>query len=141
MRIVLVGPPGSGKGTQGLRVAAAHGVPHVSSGAALRRHASPEVLARMTAGELLDDAEITPRVWQRLLEPDAAPGFVLDGFPRDVAQADALEAWLAERGERHDAVVLLDGDRDELAQRLLQRARRADRPDHNPATIARRPDV
>ena len=95
----------------------------------------------MTAGELLDDAEITPRVWQRLLEPDAAPGFVLDGFPRDVAQADALEAWLAERGERLDAVVLLDGDRDELVQRLLERARREDRPDDNPATIARRLDV
>jgi len=141
VRIVMMGPPGSGKGTQGVQVATAHSVPHISSGAVLRAGAGPEVLSQMAAGELIDDETIAGLVWARLDEPDAAAGFVLDGFPRDVAQAGALDAFLQERGEALDAVVLLEAPREDLLQRMLARAEIEARPDDNPTTIARRLDV
>ena len=130
MRIVMLGPPGSGKGTQGVRVAAALGVPHISSGAALRAHAGPELLARMATGELIDDETMTGIVRRRLEQPDARQGFVLDGFPRDRSQAARL-----------DAVVLLDAPRDELLERMTARAQIEQRADDTPETIARRLDV
>jgi len=141
VRIVMMGPPGSGKGTQGIKVATAQSVPHISSGAVLRAGAGAEVLQQMAAGELIDDEKITGLIWARLDEPDAARGFVLDGFPRDVAQAGTLDAFLQERGERLDAVVLLDAPREELLQRMLARAETEQRLDDNPTTIARRLDV
>ena len=139
MRIVMLGPPGSGKGTQGVRVAAALGVPHISSGAALRAHAGPELLARMATGELIDDETMTGIVRRRLEQPDARQGFVLDGFPRDRSQAARLDAELGDAGL--DAVVLLDAPRDELLERMTARAQIEQRADDTPETIARRLDV
>jgi len=137
----MMGPPGSGKGTQGVLVAQAYAVPHISSGAVLRAGARGEVLAQMAAGELIDDEMIADLMWTRLREADAAGGFVLDGFPRDVEQAGALDAFLQERREPLDAVVLLEAPRDELLSRMLARAEIEERPDDNPTTIARRLDV
>lgn len=141
MRLVMLGPPGSGKGTQGVLVAEAAGVPHVSSGAALRRHGGPEVQALMAAGELVDDQVMADIVSTRLAEADAEGGFLLDGYPRDVPQAAALDAWLDGRGERLDAVVLLDAPHQELTDRLLARAQVEDRVDDNPTTITHRLEV
>jgi len=141
VRIVMMGPPGSGKGTQGVQVATSYGIPHISSGAVLRAGAGPELLSQMAAGELIDDETIAGLIWARLGEPDAATGFVLDGFPRDVEQAGALDTFLQERGDRLDAVVLLEAPREELQQRMLARAETEQRPDDNPTTIARRLDV
>jgi len=141
VRLVMMGPPGSGKGTQGVLVAQAQAVPHISSGAVLRAGASGEVLAQMAAGELIGDDLIAGLMWTRLRDADAARGFVLDGFPRDVEQAGALDAFLQERGEGLDAVVLLEAPRDDLLARMLARAEVEQRPDDNPTTIARRLDV
>lgn len=141
MRVVMLGAPGSGKGTQGEQLAAALGVPHVSSGEVLRGHGGPEVQAKMLAGELVDDALMETVMWTRLAEPDARGGLVFDGFPRDAEQATALDRHLMRTGERIAATVLLDAPRDELVGRLLARAEVQGRLDDNPATIARRLDV
>lgn len=175
MRIVLLGAPGSGKGTQSQRLVARFGVPQVSTGDLLRdavARGTPlglEAKAVMDAGRLVDDAIMLGIIRERLSQPDAAAGFILDGFPRTVAQADGLAALLAEMGRPLDAVVLLDIDRGKLFQRLTGRrtcrscgrvfnvysnphARSADcppdrtcdlfqRPDDSEATIGRRLEV
>jgi adenylate kinase len=127
MRLVLLGAPGSGKGTQSQRLVASHGVPQVSTGDLLRdavARATPLGLAAkatMDAGKLVDDAVVLGMIRDRLSQPDAERGFILDGFPRNVAQADSLAALLAEMGQPLDAVVLLEVDREALFQRLTGR--------------------
>ena len=127
MRIVLLGAPGSGKGTQSQRLVARFGVPQVSTGDLLRdavARGTPlglEAKAVMDAGRLVDDAIMLGIIRERLSQPDAAAGFILDGFPRTVAQADGLAALLAELGRPLDAVVLLDIDTRKLFQRLTGR--------------------
>jgi adenylate kinase len=127
MRLVLLGAPGSGKGTQSQRLVARHGVPQVSTGDLLRdavARATPLGLAAkatMDAGKLVDDAVVLGMIRDRLSQPDAERGFILDGFPRNVAQADSLTALLAEMGQPLDAVVLLEVDREALLQRLTGR--------------------
>jgi adenylate kinase len=123
----MLGPPGAGKGTHGRLLAAALGVPHISSSELLRQHGGHR--ARMAAGDLIDDDVMVELVLDRLAQDDAQAGFVLDGFPRTVAQAAALDRWLAERGQRLDVAVLLEVPREVLAERLAARAvaeRRAD---------------
>jgi adenylate kinase len=127
MRIVLLGAPGSGKGTQAQRLIDRHGVPQISTGDLLRaavaagtelgRHAK----AIMDAGKLVDDATMLGIIRERLAQPDAKPGFILDGFPRTIAQADGLQALLAEIGQPLDCVVLMDVDKDQLFRRLTGR--------------------
>ena len=127
MRIVLLGPPGVGKGTQGRRLASERGCALISTGDMLRdavaRRTPLGLQARqlMDAGHLVPDDVIVGLVRERSLEPDAATGFVLDGFPRTVPQAVALDAMLAERSLKLDGVALLLAADEELVRRLSSR--------------------
>lgn len=127
MRIMLLGPPGAGKGTQAVRVAAALAVPHISTGDILRENVrrgtalGREARRFMDAGELVPDDVIIGMVGDRLAEPDADRGFVLDGFPRTVPQARALEALLVEREAQLGLVLRLAVDPAEVVERLSGR--------------------
>lgn len=127
MRLVLVGAPGSGKGTQAQRMQARHGVPQVSTGDLLREAvAAGTELGRaakivMDAGHLVDDRTMLGIIRERLARPDVKPGFILDGFPRTIVQADGLAQLLAEIGQPIDAVVLFDIDPGVLERRLAGR--------------------
>jgi adenylate kinase len=127
MRVVLLGPPGVGKGTQGRRLAEERGWALISTGEMLReaaRRRTPlgiEAASRMDHGLLVPDDLIIGVVRERTAEQDAERGFVLDGFPRTVPQADALDAMLAERGRRLEAVLSLTASEDELVRRLSAR--------------------
>ena len=127
MRIVFLGAPGSGKGTQSQRLVERHGIPQVSTGDLLRAHVreGTELGRRaksvMDAGQLVDDATILGMVRERLAAPDAARGFILDGFPRTVPQAEGLEQMLAAIGQPLDAAVLFDVDSGLLVKRISGR--------------------
>lgn len=125
---VLLGPPGAGKGTQAARLARAMGLVHIASGDLFRNHVARRTelgkLAQeyMNRGELVPDEVATSMMAQRLAEPDAVQGAVLlDGFPRTVAQAEALSRLLAAQGERVTRAALIDVDRGELIRRLTGR--------------------
>lgn len=127
MRIVLLGAPGSGKGTQAQRLQAKYGVPQVSSGDLLRdavaRGTELGLKAKeaMNAGQLVSDEIVLGLIRERLSRPDAANGFILDGYPRNADQANALSKLLAELGQPINAVLLLDVKRASLIQRLAGR--------------------
>lgn len=127
MRIVLLGAPGSGKGTQAQRLIERYGVPQVSTGDLLRaaRDAGTELGLRakaiMDAGQLVDDATMLGIIRERLSQPDTKNGYILDGFPRTIAQADGLAALLDEVRQPLDAVVLMRVDRDALFRRITGR--------------------
>jgi adenylate kinase len=127
MRLVLLGAPGSGKGTQAQRLRDDRGIPQVSSGDLLRDAVSrgtelgKRAKAAMDAGELVSDEIVLGLIRERLGRPDAARGFILDGYPRNVAQAGALDALLADLGQPVDVVVLMDVDPKALIQRLTGR--------------------
>ena len=132
MRIVLLGAPGSGKGTQSQRLVARHGVPQISSGDLLRAavaNGTPlglEAKKVMERGLLVADNIVLGMIRERLAEPDARRGFILDGFPRNIDQATALDAMLGEVGKPLDAVVLMDVDNAELVRRIAGRRTCAD---------------
>ncbi len=127
MRIVLLGAPGSGKGTQSQLLVQAHGIPQISTGDLLREAVAKGTAlglaakAAMDAGRLVDDATVLGMIRERLAAPDTAKGFILDGFPRNIAQAEALARMLGELGQPLDAVVLLDLDLKVLFKRLTGR--------------------
>jgi adenylate kinase len=127
MRIVLLGAPGSGKGTQAQRLQAKHGVPQVSSGDLLRDAVARgtelglKAKAVMDAGQLVSDDIVLGLIRDRLSRPDAAQGFILDGFPRNIEQADALRTLLADLKQPLDGVLLLDVRAETLMQRLAGR--------------------
>ncbi|HLF43692.1 MAG TPA: adenylate kinase [Acidimicrobiia bacterium] len=127
MRLLFVGPPGAGKGTQASRVAHVLGVPHVSTGEMFRDHAAAgtelgrKVQAIMAAGEYVPDELTVAMLEERLAEPDAEHGFILDGFPRTEGQVAALDSLIGEDGL--DGVVVFEVDEDELVRRLLTRGR------------------
>jgi adenylate kinase len=144
MRIVLLGPPAAGKGTQGGRLAARYGGAHVDTGELLRTQVESGTRLGRTArdhmerGELLPDELVIAMVEERLAEPDCAEEFVLDGFPRTVPQAEALDRHLAGLGAPLHAVVQLRISTDELRRRLAERARTEDRSDDDDAEATRR---
>jgi len=127
MRLVLLGAPGSGKGTQAQRLREDRGIPQVSSGDLLRdavargTELGKRAKAAMDAGELVSDEIVLGLIRERLGRPDAAAGFILDGYPRNVAQAGALDQLLADLGQPIDSVVLMDVDAKVLFQRLTGR--------------------
>ena len=126
-RIIFLGAPGAGKGTQARRLAAESGVPQVATGDMLREAVAAgtplgrEAKRYMDSGALVPDEVVIGLVDERLARPDAAGGYVLDGFPRTVAQAEALDALLHRRGQELDRVIFFDVSRDELLRRLTGR--------------------
>jgi adenylate kinase len=124
MRIVLLGPPGSGKGTQSQRLIESHGIPQISTGDLLRAAVTAQsklgIAAKsvMDAGKLVDDKIVLGMIKERLALPDAARGFILDGFPRNLSQAAALEGLLQQLGQPLDVVVQMQVDNDELVRRI-----------------------
>jgi adenylate kinase len=131
-RIVLLGPPGAGKGTQAQLLAARVGVPAISTGDMLRaaKAAGSELGRRvdgvMASGGLVDDALMAEVVRERLAEPDTARGYLLDGYPRTLPQAETLSGILRDAGQELDAVLLIDVPEEELVRRALLRKREDD---------------
>ena len=127
MRIVFLGAPGSGKGTQAQRLVERHGIPQVSTGDLLRAHVRDgtelgrRAKAVMDAGQLVDDATILGMVRERLAEPDARGGFILDGFPRTIPQAEGLDRMLISIGQPLDAVVQFNIEPQLLVERISGR--------------------
>lgn len=144
MDLLVLGPQGSGKGTQAKRIAADYGIPHVATGDMFRAAiaersalgtAVEEILAR---GDLVPDDLTVSLIRDRLACEDAATGFVLDGFPRTLAQADTLDAMLGEEGRSLDAILYFDLADDVATERMLGRASHEGRPDDAPEAIRRR---
>src|SRR5688500_13746219 len=149
MRIVLLGPPGSGKGTQAAFLADALGVPAVSTGDLFRAHVDQgtelgrTAAAYATAGDLVPDDVTMTMVVERLTQPDCSGGYLLDGFPRTIGQAELLRDRLAARGKQLDAVVVLVVDDTELIRRMASRQVLVDgawivREDDKPETVRHR---
>jgi adenylate kinase len=127
MRLILLGPPGAGKGTQAAWIKETYGIPQLSTGEMLREAAAKgtevgrEAKSVMEAGKLVSDEIINRIVAERIGEPDCANGFILDGFPRTIPQAEALDRMLAERGLKLDAVVEIRVDNEALVERIAGR--------------------
>src|SRR4051812_7368258 len=147
MRLVLMGPPGAGKGTQAKAVAEHFKIPAISTGDIFRANVSQgtplgrEAKRYMDAGEYVPDQVTNLMVRNRIDEPDAERGFLLDGYPRTLDQVEELDGMIAFTGHRLDAVVVLTVDADEIVDRLLQRAEVEGRADDTEEVVRRRQEV
>ena len=147
MRLILMGPPGAGKGTQAKFVADEFGVPAISTGDIFRANVSDGTDLGVKAKEYMDAGEYVPdeitnlMVRNRIDEPDAEPGFLLDGYPRTLQQVEELDGMIKYTGHQLDAVVVLTVNPEELVQRLLQRAETDGRSDDTEDVIRRRQEV
>jgi adenylate kinase len=145
--LLVLGPQGAGKGTQAKRIAADFGIPHVSTGdmfraaIAARSELGQKVEPILASGELVPDALTIELIRERLGADDARLGFVIDGFPRNLAQADALDTMLAEIGRELDAVLYFELPDDIARERLLRRAVEENRPDDTREVIDRRLEI
>ena len=146
-RLLIVGPPGAGKGTQAVRLAEELSIPAISTGDIFRANVSGEtelgVLAKsyMDSGEYVPDSVTNDMVRSRLAEDDAKDGFLLDGYPRTIDQVEALDGILAELDTSLDAVLLLVVETEEVVGRLVERGREQGRSDDTEETIRRRLEV
>lgn len=147
MRIILIGPPGAGKGTQAARLQESLGIPAISTGDIFRANVKGETELGKTAKRYMDAGEYVPdevtnnMVADRLGQADAAEGFLLDGYPRTAAQVEELDKMLAAAGHKLDHVVELTADTDEVVGRLLARAQIQGRSDDTEDVIRHRLDV
>jgi adenylate kinase len=143
VNVLVLGPQGSGKGTQAKRISGEYELPHVSTGDMFRALDESTELGReikeiMDRGDLVPDEVTVRMIGDRLGQGDAAVGFILDGFPRNLAQAEALDAMLREIGRRLDVIFFFDLDDATAKERALGRAHEEGRTDDTPETIARR---
>ena len=147
MRLVILGAPGSGKGTQAARLKAALGVPHISTGDLLRAAVAAgtplglKAKAVMEAGHLVSDDIVLGMLEQRLAQPDVRAGFILDGYPRNLEQVRALDALLARMRQPLDAVLKLRVPSDVIIARTELRHKAEGRADDDPATVRKRLEV
>ncbi len=145
--LLIIGPPGAGKGTQATAVAKCYGVPAISTGDIFRENIKggtslgKQVQQIIERGELVPDSLTNEVVADRLRAADAADGFLLDGYPRTVEQVAALDTELAANGDAIDAVILLEADTDEVVERLLKRAAIEGRADDTEQVIRHRQEV
>jgi len=147
MRIVLLGPPGSGKGTQAALLVERLGVPHISTGALLRNAAKRgtelglKAKALTDKGELVPDDVISDMIEERLGRDDVANGFILDGYPRNLAQARSLDVLLERLGQPVDDAILIDLDAERIIKRIAKRAKEEGRDDDTEETVRNRLQV
>jgi adenylate kinase len=147
MNLLVLGPQGAGKGTQAKRISSDYAIPHVSTGDMFREaiasgtELGERVRPILESGELVPDDLTVALIEDRLANPDALHGFILDGFPRNEAQATALDEMLAAIGRGLDAVLFLDLPDDVATERMLARAEIENRPDDTPEVIAKRLDT
>ena len=147
MRMILMGPPGAGKGTQASFIAERFKIPAISTGDIFRANVSKgtrlgvEAQRYMDAGEYVPDEVTNLMVRDRIDEPDAVSGFLLDGYPRTLAQVEELDGMIKFTGHELDAVVVLTVDQDEIVARLLQRAQVEGRADDTEDVIRRRQEI
>jgi adenylate kinase len=147
MRLIIMGPPGAGKGTQAKFIADRFGIPAISTGDIFRANVSAgtplgvEAKRYMDAGEYVPDEVTNLMVRNRIDEPDAEPGFLLDGYPRTLAQVEELDGMIRHTGHSLDAVVVLTVDQEEVVGRLLQRAQTEGRADDTAEVIRRRQEI
>ncbi|QQR34882.1 adenylate kinase [Devosia oryziradicis] len=147
MRLILLGPPGAGKGTQAKILVESYGIPQLSTGDILRsaiQNRTPLGLAAkevMDRGDLVSNDIVNGIVSDRLDAEDCKAGFILDGFPRTIGQAEALDGMLADKGMALDAVIEMTADAEVLVARVINRAKESNRPDDNPEVIRKRLEV
>ena len=147
MNVLILGPQGSGKGTQAKLIAKTYGIPHIATGDMIREMkeldtpVGREVKAVYDAGRLVEDDLIVRMIRDRLDRGDTIPGFVLDGFPRNMAQAEALDELLQELGRDIDVVFELQVPRDVLLERIQKRAAEENRSDDTPDAIRQRLEI
>lgn len=147
LRLLLIGPPGAGKGTQAARLSAAYDIPAVSTGDIFRENVKNgtelgvKAKTFMDAGQYVPDDLTNDLVRDRLQQPDAADGFLLDGYPRTLQQVEELDDILGVSGTELDAVIVLEADTDEVVRRLLKRSAEQGRSDDTEEVIRKRLDV